>query len=747
MYSYVLKALSKMGGEELTLQKTRHGVYVHNLKPGDMTIINTKSTGFQIWLIFFFYATMVAVMVQSVIIPYVFPSLRYDGALMKDSGLLKGLDAESFNMWAYILAMKIKKEGWSAWELRPIQSKTGLVGLLSILYYFTGPRPWVLIPFNAVAHASSGLIIYSIIYRMAGNVKTAFISALPFILFPSAMLWYTQIHKDGFSIFGFYLILYAWILFLDIETWRNTTRSIMAIMCAYLGMTTVWVMRPYINQIAVVLLFMVLPLIVIRQIIWWRQSDLSFRRTVVAIIVTCCVTASLIPFSKGGIEESVISVSAPEAQVKKIPKTINVNPLDKYITKKKTTAAKEGTTAAKEGTTAAKEGTIAVIEVIRKTVNSIKEEIKNTYSQRVERLTSKTVKPLLDRRSLNAMDKLKSGLIDEEVLAILKTPLAVLMKEEVVRELRMPHREYMKNEYDLDTKRPLVDILSKSKEGKELIDEINANPGNDIKDMLKISFEDYLDDDTLNILNNYPEASIKVAGGLILTERPLIYFFTSDAFFYIDMITTKIKEDKAVEIKSKPFQKYLATQVNNILESALGDLVNINLIRQPSAWRRTPWLPVFIEGKLKTIAGIRRGYAETRALTIIDSDIAFSSAFDVLKYMPRALVIAFLAPFPDTWSMETSYLASNMMRIASVGEMIIVYGALLFMPYALYRWRRNVVMWVIVYVNVAILIMLSSTVCNIGTIYRMRYGYLMMMVALGIAGWGAMLLKIKGKKA
>jgi hypothetical protein len=182
------------------------------------------------------------------------------------------------------------------------------------------------------------------------------------------------------------------------------------------------------------------------------------------------------------------------------------------------------------------------------------------------------------------------------------------------------------------------------------------------------------------------------------------------------------------------------------LESPLGSLSNINQIRVFSDWKRTPWIPVYIDGKLATIANRRWGYLGTGGLTNIDIDIAFAGAVDVIKYLPRALLIAFMAPFPNTWSMETTYMAGNMMRMASVGEMIVIYCALLFLPYALYRWRKNIDMWLIAYLSTSILIVLSLGVCNVGTLYRMRYGFLMIMVALGIAGLGAMILGIRGRK-
>ena len=629
-------------------------------------LINNYKTEIKIWLFFFFYATLVAVMVQLVIIPYVLPSIN------SRFGLINVLDGISFHDRAYALALKIKQEGWSAWELRPSVYKVGLSGVLAILYYFTVSKPWVLIPFSAMVHAFSGLIIYGIVNRLVGNIRIAFISALPFIFFPSAMLWYTQIHKDGFSIFGFYLILYAWVLFMDIETWRNAKRTIGAIIYAYIGMVTVWVIRPYINQIVLVLLLFILPLIIMRQIIWWRLSFLSFKRSAVAIIVTCCVILSFIPFSRGGIQERAISITAPG--------------------------------------------------------------IMSIYSQSDKILRNKTVKTLLERRSLNAMYKLKSGYIDEEVLTVLRFPLYADMKKEVVRELKMVHREY----------------LSKSKEGMELIKKIDSycsNDIDDIKDMSKESIEKCLGNDTLKILDSYPETSFGGEGTIMLTSKPLIYYFKNDTSLYIDMLTVNIKENKTVEIKSKPFQKYLADQINNILESPLGKLGNINQIRVSPGWRRTPWIPVYIDAKLATIASFRWGYLSTGGLTNIDTDIAFSRAVDVIKYLPRALLIAFLAPFPDTWSIETTYMVSNIMRLASVGEMTLIYCAVLFLPYGLYRWRKDGPMWMVVYLNFSMLSVLGLTICNVGTLYRMRYGFLMMTAALGIAGLGAMILKIKGKKA
>ena len=86
--------------------------------------------------------------------------------------------------------------------------------LLAALYVIFGNDPMVIIPVNAAVHATSGLFIFLMARLLwPGKVGTysGIITASLFIVFPSALNWYAQIHKDGFAILGMLIIFYSWL--------------------------------------------------------------------------------------------------------------------------------------------------------------------------------------------------------------------------------------------------------------------------------------------------------------------------------------------------------------------------------------------------------------------------------------------------------------------------------------------------------------------------------------------------------
>lgn len=165
-------------------------------------------------------------------------------------------------------------------------------------------------------------------------------------------------------------------------------------------------------------------------------------------------------------------------------------------------------------------------------------------------------------------------------------------------------------------------------------------------------------------------------------------------------------------------------------------------------WKSSSWLPLFIDRKVACIAIIRRGFrgSTPEAKSNIDNDIGFGSIKDILIYLPRAAQIAFLSPFPNQWLSKGTYQASSLMRRVSACEMIVVYFSLLFLPYSIWHWRKRVEIWIISAFCAYLLLAHAMVVCNIGTLYRMRYVYITTLAALGIAGFMAFLDGLKFKK-
>ena len=74
------------------------------------------------------------------------------------------------------------------------------------------------------------------------------------------------------------------------------------------------------------------------------------------------------------------------------------------------------------------------------------------------------------------------------------------------------------------------------------------------------------------------------------------------------------------------------------------------------------------------------------------------------------------------------------MRRVSAAEMIGVYAALILLPFSLWRWRRKPETWVLTLFCAGMMVTYGLVIANVGSLYRVRYGFLMTLVALGIAG-------------
>jgi hypothetical protein len=127
------------------------------------------------------------------------------------------------------------------------------VSILAALYVLLIPAPALLIPINALIHALSGVLVFklgcSLLEGRPGKV-TGIIASVIFVMLPSSLNWVAQVHKDGYVIFGYLIIIYSWVLLLN-ERYFNR-----AVLKFVLGITAGGIMiascRPYVLQLLVV---------------------------------------------------------------------------------------------------------------------------------------------------------------------------------------------------------------------------------------------------------------------------------------------------------------------------------------------------------------------------------------------------------------------------------------------------------------------------------------------------------------
>ncbi|MEP6742223.1 MAG: hypothetical protein ABJB61_06965 [bacterium] len=120
-------------------------------------------------------------------------------------------------------------------------------------------------------------------------------------------------------------------------------------------------------------------------------------------------------------------------------------------------------------------------------------------------------------------------------------------------------------------------------------------------------------------------------------------------------------------------------------------------------------------------------YPDSRAN--IDTDVRLATDRDLLRYLPRAMAIGLFAPFPNMW-FETGSSVGSVGRVLSGFETLIMYAIECLAMIALWRGRRQLSFWLLTSIILMGTIALGLVVVNVGTLYRLRYLFLMLMIIL-----------------
>jgi len=174
----------------------------------------------------------------------------------------------------------------------------------------------------------------------------------------------------------------------------------------------------------------------------------------------------------------------------------------------------------------------------------------------------------------------------------------------------------------------------------------------------------------------------------------------------------------------------------------------LNCATEPSRLDRL--MPASVTRPLQSIGNLRAGQlaATGYAGSNVDNDVCFARPSDVVRYLPRALQIALFAPFPDMWLGKGVSAGARAMRLMSGAEMLLAYLLLPGILVAAWRARgRRRYVLIILAVVVPIILLLAATIPNIGTLYRMRYGYLQILVGLGMIGWLGVMKRLAASRS
>lgn len=445
------------------------------------------SSDLNLWLLVFLVTISVILLVQLVLLPFIFPAWH------AGDGLLVGGDWIRFHKKAVVVAERINSQGWSAWGMRPMGWFP--TGIAAAVYALTWPKPWTLAPINAAVHATTFLIVMKLLLLFIDKRKVAVVATIPFAFFPSAMLWYTQIHRDSYYILGLVLFIYGLLLITNRMNYNNF--AVKGFISSLSGLIMIWLVRPHSLEIFFYTSLLLSILIILSLVIMSCKKILSWKQSLIKLVFLVLLVIIIFPLKET--EGSSKYLSIPEA----------------------------------------------------------------------------------------------------------------ITDVELVGEIRVAEADKMHQ------------------------------------------------------------------------------------------------------------------------------------------WSRVTWLLEKIDNHFYSMALLRTVIFPIRfgeAASSIDFDVSFYSINDFIFYLPRALQIAFLAPFPVDWFQEGGHASTTFFRRVSAFEMVFTYLMLLSLSYGLWIWRKKIEMYILILFCTIMLLPIVYSVPNMGTVYRYRYGYIMLLVSLGVIAFFQFLQDLQNKR-
>src|SRR3989338_3372061 len=180
---------------------------------------HSKVRVFDRWFLYFFlYSLVITSLTKMVLLP-----LLFRGSLDPASRMLVG-DASLFHGMAMNQLAEMEMHGIDVWKVRPLGHSA--VGYASIIYFFFGTTPWALLPFNSFLHALAGRILASLFLLANAPQRIAIISAIPFLIMPTSLMWTSQLHKDVLMLPGLFAYFLGLTGLLSVQRKSSTRLSL-----------------------------------------------------------------------------------------------------------------------------------------------------------------------------------------------------------------------------------------------------------------------------------------------------------------------------------------------------------------------------------------------------------------------------------------------------------------------------------------------------------------------------------------
>lgn len=220
---------------------------------------SAKKINLYIFLFAFTFAIVCMFTAREIIIP----RMNWNGI----DGHLAG-DPQLYHNLAKEMAADMKKNGMSAFVLRPWGS--GAAGIASLVY-LVSDSVYGIVVINALLHALSVLVCYLILSNWFSR-RISLLGSIPLLLSPYNMIWFSQINKDSYAVTSALLIIFGAVKLIKSTNHKfDKSGFAWSILAVLLGSVLASVVRPYVNQInLVVLLLVFLTPLVLGKIKNWK---------------------------------------------------------------------------------------------------------------------------------------------------------------------------------------------------------------------------------------------------------------------------------------------------------------------------------------------------------------------------------------------------------------------------------------------------------------------------------------------
>ncbi len=202
----------------------------------------------------FVYSFLASIFIREAIIPAVYPQ-SVGGHLPSDPytyHLLAEKNADIF------------RQGGSAFNFSPDGQR--IAGVISAVYVLGG-SVYSIVFLNCLLHALSVVTLF-LILRHWFSACSSTVGIVPLLISPYMMLWFSQINKESYTLFGVLLFMYGFIKFLPLDRFFSC-KALLVLIQMIIGALFIWLIRPYINHI----LLPSVVLIIMAAFLYYKKSQ------------------------------------------------------------------------------------------------------------------------------------------------------------------------------------------------------------------------------------------------------------------------------------------------------------------------------------------------------------------------------------------------------------------------------------------------------------------------------------------